>query len=150
MVLHDNKQAQAKHLFEIDVERYLFLTESDSDRSKGPHIKQANTLGLFGCHNDPACAKSWAAARPFLDLHSTEKAEDHNDVIVLNALPTRDSDINLALTKITISQHDHLLYLGIHCKETAAGKKNCSPQKINELRMAFRDYVNARLAGAAQ
>lgn len=137
--------------YQASIKRFLSLTESDSSTSstqsnKISSIEEADTLGLFHCENDFQCKKAWEVARTFVDTHSTTPPDIVSDELVMHALPTKDVDFSLSISKISSGQSSNLLFLDIHCHNSQTGNEMCASKKIQDLRSAFRPYVNERLS----
>lgn len=137
--------------YETNIKRYLSLTKADnpesaSDPNKVPSIEEADALGLFRCENDHQCKKAWEIARAFVAEHSTTPPDVNTDKLVIHALPKGDNDISLSISKITSKGDGNELFLDIHCHDSSLGKELCESKKIQDLRAAFRPYVNERLS----
>lgn len=145
---------QMKREHNTDVERYLFLTQSRSDsqpkKLKIPSIKEANELGLFYCENDHECRQAWEYARTFVNFHSTTGPDIDTDKLIMTRSPSKDTDLSLSLSKIAISEVDYQLFLDIRCRDSSLGKELCASQRANDIRSAFRPYINDALSRAAE
>jgi hypothetical protein len=148
-----NEALQKKIAAEYDtnIKRYLSLTQGDSpepasDQNKISSIEEADALGLFRCENDHQCKKAWEIARDFVDKNSTTPPDVNNDKLVIHALPTKDYEFSLSISKIASKGNEDELFLDIHCHESSLGKELCESKKIQDLRAAFRPYVNERLS----
>jgi hypothetical protein len=149
---HD-KQNQIKEEYNADIERFAFLTQSRTEsqpQSKIASIKEANKLGLFYCENDRQCNKAWEIARAFVNANSTTAPDIYNDKLIMNRPPATDTDLSLSLSKIAINENDYQLFLDIRCRESSQGKELCASQKVNDIRSAFRPFINDALSRAAQ
>lgn len=147
------KQNKIKQEDEADVERYRFLTQSQSDSpnqsDKIASIKEANALGLFYCENDHQCNKAWAIARTFVNFHSTTAPDIDNDTLIMSQAPSKDSDLSLSLSKIAINDNEYQLFLDIRCRDSKLGRELCASQKANDIRTSFRPYINQALSRSA-
>jgi hypothetical protein len=146
---HIEKQNQIKKIDEADIMRFLFLTQSTKDlaaKAKIPSIKEANELGLFYCENDHQCKKAWEIGRIFVNLNSTTETDVYNEKLIMNRPPSKDSDISLSLSKLTINNDDYQLFLDIRCRDSSAGGELCVSQKVNDIRSSFRTYINDALS----
>jgi hypothetical protein len=153
LVANTDEQHQATNEYNADYERFLFLTQSvrkSAVLSKIPSIKEANMLGLFYCENDHQCNKAWDVARTFIETHSTTLPDVYNNKLIMNRPPAKDTDISLSLSRIAITATDYQLFLDIHCYNSSNGKLLCASDKIKELRLAFRPYVNDSLSRTSQ
>jgi len=149
---HTLKQAQVQKEYDADVERFLFLTQTNNPESKNKlaSIKEANELGLFYCENDRQCNKAWEIARAFVEFHSTTAPDVFNDKLIMNRPPAIDTDLSLSLSKIPVNDDEYQLFLDIRCRDSLPGKDLCASQRIKDIRSAFRPYVNDALSRAAQ
>lgn len=148
-----DKQNQIKEEYNADIERFLFLTQSRTEpqpQSKIASIKEASKLGLFYCENDRQCNKAWEIARTFVNANSTTMADIYNDKLIMNRPPAKDTDLSLSLSKIAINENDYQLFLDIRCRDSSQGKELCASRKANDIRSAFRPYINDALSRAAQ
>jgi hypothetical protein len=148
-----DKQNQIKEEYNADIERFVFLTQSRTEpqpQSKIASIKEANKLGLFYCENDRQCNKAWEIARIFVNANSTTMADIYNDKLIMNRPPAKDTDLSLSLSKIAINENDYQLFLDIRCRDSSQGKELCASQKANDIKSAFRPYINDALSRAAQ
>ncbi|NOT11013.1 MAG: DUF4124 domain-containing protein [Methylococcaceae bacterium] len=147
------KQSQIKREDEADIARFLFLTQSLTEKRKGtsiPSIKEANELGLFYCENDRQCNKAWEIARTFVEYYSTTPPDVYNDKLIMNRPPATDTDISLSLSKIPLTDDESQLFLDVHCRESSLGKDLCVSQKVKDIRATFIPYVNDALSRTAQ
>jgi hypothetical protein len=137
--------------YDINIKRFLLLTQANKSEediakeNKVSSIEEANALGLFHCENDFQCNKAWEIARFFVDTYSTTEPDINTDKLVMHALPTRDTDFSLSISKIASKDDEDQLFLDIHCRDSSLGKELCNSTKIQELRTSFRPYVNERL-----
>ena len=148
---NETLQKKIEAEYDTNIKRYLLLTqtnnpESTSDQNKISSIEEADALGLFRCENDHQCKKAWEIARTFVDTHSTTPPDVNTDKLVIHALPTKDYEFSLSISKIASKDDEDQLFLDIHCHESSLGKELCESKKIQELRAAFRPYVNERLS----
>jgi hypothetical protein len=134
--------------YDINIKRFLVLTKppEDEQSDKISSIEEANALGLFRCENDFQCKKAWEIARLFVDANSTTPPDVITEKLVMHALPAKDTDISLSISKIATKDAEDQLFLDIHCRESSVGKDLCKSPKIQELRSSFRPYVNERLS----
>lgn len=144
-------QQKITNEYDINIKRFLLLTQSNKSdeqlakENKVSSIEEANALGLFRCENDFQCKKAWEIARFFVDTYSTTAPDINTDKLVMHALPTRDTDFSLSISKIASKDDEDQLFLDIHCRDSSLGKELCNSTKIKELRTSFRPYVNERL-----
>jgi hypothetical protein len=148
-----DKQNQIKREDDADIARFLFLTQSVTEKrqqTKIPSIKEANELGLFYCENDRQCSKAWEIARTFVEYYSTTPPDVYNDKLIMNRPPATDTDISLSLSKIPLTAEESQLFLDVHCRESSLGRDLCMSQKVKDIRSTFIPYVNDALSRAAQ
>jgi hypothetical protein len=142
------KENQIKKIDEADIARFLYLTQSTKNlaqRAIIPSIKEANELGLFYCENDHQCKKAWEIGRIFVNLNSTTEADVYNEKLIMNRLPSKDSDISLSLSKLVFND-DYQLFLDFRCRDSSAGRELCASQKVKDIRSSFRSYINDALS----
>lgn len=139
-------QQKIANEYEVNIKRFLVLTQSDkSAQNKVASIEEADALGLFRCENDFECTRAWEIARLFVDTYSTTQPDINTEKLMMHALPTKDTDISLSISKIASKDAEDQLFLDIHCRESSLGKELCASPKIQALRTSFRPYVNERL-----
>jgi hypothetical protein len=149
--INENLSAQQRitNEYESNIKRFLVLTQTPSNADKDnkiSSIEEADALGLFHCENDHQCNKAWEIARLFVDTYSTTTPDINTDKLVMHSLPSKDSDFSLSISKIASKDAEDQLFLDIHCRESSLGAELCNSKKIQELRSAFRPYVNERLS----
>ncbi|MEQ1621744.1 MAG: hypothetical protein ABL919_10080 [Methylococcales bacterium] len=149
---HTQKMAQIKKENDSNIERFLFLTQTNTPGPKGrlASIKEASELGLFYCENDRQCNKAWEIGQTFVHYNSTTPADIFNDKLIMNRPPATDDDLSLSLSKIPLPNDEYQLFLDIRCRDSLPGKALCASQRVRDIRSAFRPYVNEALLRAAQ
>ncbi|MCD2449546.1 DUF4124 domain-containing protein [Methylicorpusculum oleiharenae] len=144
------KQSQMKKADNADIERYLFLTQLRTENQPKTNltasIKDANELGLFYCENDHQCNKAWEIGRNFVHFHSTTGADIDSDKLIMSRQPSKDTDLSLSLSKIAVNESEYQLFLDIRCRDSSLGKELCNSGRVNEIRSAFRPYINDALS----
>lgn len=147
--VNENLALQQKLAAEYDanIKRFLVLTQPDdsAQKNKVASIEEANALGLFRCENDHQCKKAWEIAIVFVNAYSTTEPDIDTEKLVMHALPTKDANFSLSISKIASKDDEDQLFLDIHCRESSLGKELCASPKIQALRESFRPYVNERL-----
>jgi len=145
-----DKKELTKREYQADIERYLFLTQTNQKNSGlqylVPSVKEANSLGLFYCDNDHQCNKAWHLARDFINQYSTTLPNIFNEKLIMNRPPATSTDISLSLSRIALTDKDYLLFLDILCHDSELGRELCASDKIREIRAKFRPYMNDMLA----
>lgn len=144
-----DKEALTKHEYQADIDRYLFLTQSNKktrDQELLPSVKEANSLGLFYCDNDHQCNKAWQLARDFINQYSTTPPNIFNEKLIMNRPPAISDDISLSLSRISLTDKDYLLFLDILCHDSTPGRELCASDRVRSIRAKFRPYMNDVLA----
>ncbi len=135
--------------YDANIKRYLILTQTPdqaTQKNKISSLEEADSLGLFRCENDFQCKKAWEIARLFVDTHSTTPPDITTEKLVMHALPSKDTDFSLSISKIASKDAEDQLFLDIHCRDSSLGKELCNSPTIQSLRSSFRSYVNERLS----
>jgi hypothetical protein len=134
--------------YDANIKRFLILTQTpeQAQNNKVSSLEEADSLGLFRCENDFQCKKAWEIARLFVDTHSTTPPDINTEKLVMNALPSKDSDYSLSISKIASKDSEDQLFLDIHCRDSSLGKELCNSPMVQSLRSSFRPYVNERLS----
>jgi hypothetical protein len=146
-----NKQIEKKNRtkaeFEANIERFKFLTQTDTDPSKAADkTAQANIadeIGLYACENDALCAKAWASAHDFIKANATTPIDTDTDKLIMGRAPANDNDLSLSVSKIQEENKKQQLFLDIHCRESSLGIELCASQKVRDIRSAFRPFIES-------
>ncbi|WP_340120858.1 DUF4124 domain-containing protein [Methylobacter svalbardensis] len=142
------KKNQVKAEFEVDIERFTFLTrDNNKDPSKESdkiaENKVSDQIGLYTCETDELCVKAWASAHEFIKVHATTPIDTDTDKLILGREPTIDSDLSLAISRIEDENKKRQLFLDIRCRESSLGTELCASQKVRDIRSAFRPFIEA-------
>jgi hypothetical protein len=143
------KILQAKAANAADIERYKFLTQSDSDAPTAKAETAQNKmpeLGLFNCDSEAQCTKAWTIARSFINTHASTGADIDTDKLIMSKAPAKDSDLSLSISRIGDGNGRQQLFLDIRCRESSLGAELCASQKVRDIRSAFRPYIESALA----
>lgn len=147
-----NKQIEKKNRvkaeFEVDIERFTFLTrDNNKDLSKESdkiaENKVSDQIGLYTCETDELCIKAWASAHEFIKANATTPIDTDTDKLILCREPAIDSDLSLAISRIEDESKKRQLFLDIRCWESSLGAELCASQKVRDIRSAFRPFIEA-------
>jgi hypothetical protein len=147
-----NKQIEKKNRvkaeFEVDIERFTFLTRDynrdlSKESDKIAENKVSDQIGLYTCGTDELCIKAWASAHEFIKVHATTPIDTDTDKLILGREPAIDSDLSLAISRIEDENKKQQLFLDIRCRESSLGTELCASQKVRDIRSAFRPFIEA-------
>ena len=60
--------------------------------------------------------------------------------------PDTDNDLSLAISKIDLGDRKQKLFLDIRCRESSIGMELCASKKVQDIRVAFKRYLETSLA----
>ncbi|MDD1611588.1 MAG: DUF4124 domain-containing protein [Methylococcaceae bacterium] len=148
----EDKKRQVNTAFEADIERYKFLTHSDTEApqvlsDKTAEMKAAVELGLYLCSSPEQCAKAWQTADQFVRTFSTTPSDIANEKLLMTAEPATDSDLSLSVSKIDMGNNQQQLFLDIRCRQSSIGTELCRSDKVRNIRTSFRTYIENGVAG---
>ncbi|MBL1263613.1 DUF4124 domain-containing protein [Candidatus Methylomicrobium oryzae] len=149
----ESKKRQEESAFEADIERYKFLTHSDTEApqelsDKTAEMKAAVELGLYLCNSSSQCAKAWESAHQFVRRFSTTPIDIDNDKLLMTAEPAADSDLSLSVSKIDMGNNQQQLFLDIRCRQSSLGMELCAGDKVRDIRTSFRSYIENAVTDA--
>ncbi|NOR80871.1 MAG: DUF4124 domain-containing protein [Methyloprofundus sp.] len=136
--------------YDKDIERFLFLTKSNSMSAQAlsdetAETKAANTLGLFNCKNRISCDLAWEAARKFVRENSTTPINFNTDSLMMGSDPVLISDISLSVSKLKRADNKVSIFLDIRCHKSSLGQELCQSKKVKNIRHLFRPYIESAL-----
>lgn len=148
----EDKKRHVKAAFDADIERYKFLTHSDTGApeelsDKTAEMKAAVELGLYLCGSPAQCEKAWESAHQFVRTFSTRPTDINNEKLLMTAEPAADSDLSLSVSKIDMGNNQQQLFLDIRCRQSSLGMELCASDKVRDIRTSFRTYIENGVAG---
>lgn len=148
----EDKKQQVKAAFEADIERYKFLTHSNTEApqelsDKTAEMKAAVELGLYLCTSPEHCARAWERAHHFVSQFSTTPPDIDSDKLLMTAEPQQDSDLSLSVSKIDMGNQQQQLFLDIRCRQSSLGAELCASDKVRDIRTSFRKFIESGEAG---
>lgn len=148
----EDKKRQVKAAFEADIERYKFLTHSDTEApqtlsDKTAEMKAAVELGLYLCSGPGPCGKAWESAHRFVRTFSTTAPDIDNEKLLMTLEPVTDTDLSLSVSKIDMGNNQQQLFLDIRCRQSSLGIELCASGKVRNIRTSFRSYIENGVAG---
>ncbi len=145
-----NKRNQVEMDFAADIERFKYLTQTNSMGNilppKAIEIKAANELGLFICKDEKQCQKAWEIARNFVKTYSTVRIDFDTEQLIMGSDPITEDDFSLSVSKMIRKNSPQQIFLDIRCRMSSLGEELCSSQKIRELRYSFRPFIESALS----
>lgn len=150
---HIEKKNKVVEQFNADIARYKQLTQSAEQRIRDKQkeeIKAANQLGVFVCENERECEKAWKIAGDFISKHSTSSnsttPEIESGKLIMGRTPDTDHDLSLAISKVDLGDRKQKLFLDIRCRDSSIGIELCASKKVQDIRVAFKNYLETSLA----
>lgn len=139
--------------FNSDISRYKQLTESAEQKRREKlkeELKAANELGVYTCQNERECEKAWKIAGEFISKNSTSSNSKNPEIesgrLIMGRTPDTDNDLSLAISKVDLGDGKQKLFLDIRCRDSSMGAELCASNKVQEIRVAFRNYLETSLA----
>ena len=139
--------------FNSDIARYKQLTESAEQKKREKQkeeLKAANELGVYTCQNERECEKAWKIAGEFISKNSTSSNSKDPEIesgkLIMGRTPDTDNDLSLAISKVDLGDGKQKLFLDIRCRDSSIGAELCASSKVQEIRLAFRNYLETSLS----
>ncbi|MEQ1544811.1 DUF4124 domain-containing protein [Methyloglobulus sp.] len=150
---HIEKKNGVIEQFNADIARYKQLTKSSEEKRQAKQkeeIKAANELGVYMCESERECDKAWKIAGDFITKHSTSSNSTEPEIdsskIIMGRTPDKDNDLSLAISKVDLGDNKQKLFLDIRCRDSSIGIELCASKKVQDIRIAFRNYLETSLA----
>jgi Domain of unknown function (DUF4124) len=150
---HIEKKNKIVEEFNSDIARYKQLTKTAEQQrmeKKKEEVKAANELGVYTCSNDQECDKAWKVAGDFISKHSTTSNSTEPEIesgkLIMGRTPDTDNDLSLAISKIDLGDRKQKLFLDIRCRDSSIGVELCASKKVQDIRVAFKNYLETSLA----
>jgi hypothetical protein len=139
--------------FNADIARYKQLTQT-AEQQRRERLKEeqqaANELGVYTCNDERECDKAWKIAGDFITKHSTSSNSKQPEIesgrLIMGRTPDTDNDLSLAISKVDLGDRKQKLFLDIRCRDSSIGTELCASKKVQDIRTAFRDYLETSLA----
>lgn len=148
---HIQQKRDVEKSFQADIDRYIYLTRSKSERER-PNLQSTRTesdhflTGLYTCDKETQCHKAWEAARSFVENHSTTGIDVESDKLILSRDPKDDHDLSLSVSRVSKEQNRSQFFLDIRCRNSSQGRELCASPEVLNLRPEFRHYIEAAMA----
>ena len=150
---HIEKKNKVTEQFNADIARYKQLTQSAEQKrleEKKAEARAANELGVYICENEIKCEKAWKIAGDFIGKHSTSSNNPDPEIksgkLIMGRTPDTDNDLSLAISKVDLGDRKQKLFLDIKCRDSSIGIELCASKKVQDIRTAFRDYLETSLS----
>ncbi len=150
---HIEKKNKVIEQFNADIARYKQLTQTAEQKrleKQKEEIKAANQLGVFTCISERECEKAWKIAGDFITKHSTSSNSTEPEIesgkLIMGRTPDTDNDLSLAISKVDMGDRKQTLFLDIRCRDSSIGVELCASKKVQDIRMAFRNYLETSLS----
>ncbi len=147
---HIEKKNRIKNQIETDIERFIFLTQSNAESKdlsrKTGESKAANLLGLYICETVEQCEQAWLRAKQFVLDFSTTQLDSETDRLIIALVPYRDTDLSLSVSRMDVENKKQQLFLDIRCRKSSLGKELCAGERAKKIRYSFSNYIKSALA----
>ncbi len=150
---HIEKKNKIVEQFNADIARYKQLTQTAEQKrleQQKEEIKAANQLGVYTCDDDRECEKAWKIAGDFITKHSTSSNSTDPEIqsgkLIMGRTPDTDNDLSLAISKVDLGDRKQKLFLDIRCRDSSIGVELCASKKVQEIRLAFKNYLETSLS----
>lgn len=150
---HIEKKNKIVEQFNADIARYKQLTQTAEQKrleQQKEEIKAANQLGVYTCSSDRECEKAWKIAGDFITKHSTSSNSTDPEIqsgkLIMGRTPDTDNDLSLAISKVDLGDRKQKLFLDIRCRDSSIGVELCASKKVQEIRLAFKNYLETSLS----
>jgi hypothetical protein len=150
---HIEKKNKVVEQFNSDIARYKQITQSAEQKrmeKQKEEIRAANELGVYICNDDRECEKAWKIAGEFISKHSTSSnstaPEIESGKLIMGRTPDTDNDLSLAISKVDLGDRKQKLFLDIRCRDSQIGVELCASKKVQDIRIAFREYLVTSLS----
>lgn len=150
---HIEKKNKVVEQFNADIARYKQLTQSAEQKrheKQKEEIKAANELGVYVCESDRECEKAWKIAGDFISKHSTSSNSTEPEIdsskLIMGRTPDTDTDLSLAISKVDLGDRKQKLFLDIRCRDSSIGIELCASKKVQDIRIAFKNYLETSLS----
>lgn len=149
---HIEKKNKVVEQFNSDIARYKQLTQTAEQKriqKQKDEIKAANELGVYICSDERECEKAWKIAGEFISKHSTSSNSTAPEIdsgkLIMGRAPDTDNDLSLAISKVDLGDRKQKLFLDIRCRDSSIGVELCASKKVQDIRVAFRNYLESSL-----
>ncbi len=144
--------------FAKDIARYRAIASQQKSPSEefGAGLfnfnnKQDNediVISAISCAVGAVCNRAWNLARDYIFEHAGSTLSLETERILQTPAPTNDGEFSLTVTRIAGKTED-ILFLDVRCRPSSVGDALCSGPKVRGIRVGFKPYIEAGLAGAA-
>jgi len=144
------KKKRVREEFEADINRFIYLTQSESEGSKDISRKTAEKkaekqLGLFVCKSLEQCDKAWVSAKQFVYANSSTALDIETNRLIMSQAPYKDTDLSLSISKMNMDGNKQQLFLDIRCRQSSIGDELCRSAKAKNIRNSFSSYIKLAL-----
>ncbi len=146
-----NKRNLVESEFAADIERFKYLTQTESDVTElsgkpVDNMQAANELGLFICKDEQQCQQAWQIARKFVKKYSTVRIDVDTENLIMGSDPVSEEDFSLSVSKMTRTDSPQQIFLDIRCRMSSLGEELCSSEQIRQLRHSFKPFIESALS----
>jgi Domain of unknown function (DUF4124) len=147
------KKNKVTEQFNADIARYKQLTKTAEQKRADKlqeESKAANQLGVYTCVTELECEKAWKIAGDFISQHSTSSNNPTPEIdstrLIMGRTPDTDNDLSLAISKVDLGDNKQKLFLDIRCRDSSIGAELCASRKVQDIRIAFKQFLETSLA----
>lgn len=144
------KKKRVRKKLEKDIARYVFLTQSKSNKAnisqKSAENKAELELGLYFCETAEICNKAWKHARHFVYTYSGTEFYIESDKLIMSQEPEKKSEFSLSVSKQNTKDNKLELFLDIRCHNSSLGRELCRGAEVQKIRRLFSNFIKSELA----
>jgi len=141
--IEQNKQANIKKAYRVDIERFVFLKIKQLDnRAKTDQEKEKLHIAQIICNNKNQCTDLWMLANKFVTEHSSTTTVYQTDTFTVSDSPKESDDISmtLSLQEDNIDKKKKIIVLHIRCHPERKGREFCSSEKVKNTLSDFNNF----------
>jgi hypothetical protein len=118
----EQQKQEIRDNFARDMKRFRQLNEIPEEPSRVEQVTQPTELGnLINCKDERECARVWAEALDYVELHATVPVETAGADVLMTKAPDSNKDIALTLTRIwNTDRKGAVIFLDLQCKSYSA------------------------------
>jgi hypothetical protein len=102
-------------------------------------------ISAIPCAIGPACDRAWGLAKEYILKQVASGLSLETERILQTPTPATDEEFGLTVTRIAGKTED-ILFLDARCRPSSVGEALCAGEKLREVRLGFKPYIEAGLA----
>jgi hypothetical protein len=143
IVDREEQKESIRFSFEQDLARFRQLKGLPATQSP---IQAGDTRpvldNIVTCANPKECSRLWSKATAYVREHATTPVQTSGANIFITALPTREQDIGLILSRINDEEGPGAsLFLDLQCERSLRGERMCESEQAQSITDGFRSAI---------